>query len=209
MRVNKKYKFVFISTPKAGTHTIYKVLKDHYSEGLLEIGFHYTEVPPPYQDYFRWTVCRNPYSRAVSLWWSGCKLAALDQYGFRKGCGAKDDFTQFIVWLASTSSKEKEPEPLMKCQTEWLAPAEPIHAIHLENLEEEIKQLPFWKEGIKLPWLNTTSQKIESQMKNKGQTIIRPPWWKMYKEEEAIEAVIQWAGDDFENFGYSEEIPYG
>jgi len=209
MRISKEHKFVFISTPKAATHSIYKMLKEHYSKKLLEGGFHSTEIPSPYRRYFRWTICRNPFSRAVSLWWSGCKLAHLDQYKFRERCGSIDDFTQFMVWLAGTSLEERGLEPLMNNQTDWLAPVEPVHAIHLEHLKEELNQLPFWKKEIELPWLNTTSQKIESQIKNKGQTIIRPPWWKMYREEEAIEAVLNWAGNDFERFGYSKEIPHG
>jgi hypothetical protein len=206
MKINKYLKFVFISTPKVCTHTIYKILKDYYSEGLLDAGFHVNKIPGPYKDYFRWTVIRNPYSRAVSLWWTACRLAHLDQYQFRSKCGYKDNFTQFITWLADTSLEEREKEPLMMNQSEWLYPVEPICPVHVEDLEQELKRFPFWLDDIEIPQLNTTKEKIQDREKEEGHSIIRPPWQDFYKDEIARDAVLKWAGNDFKRFGYSMEI---
>jgi hypothetical protein len=181
-------------------------MEDHYSEGLLEAGFHENEIPGPYQDYFRWTVVRNPYSRAVSLWWTACRLAHLDQYKFRKRCGAKDDFIKFITWLADTSLEEREHEPLMMNQSEWLYPVEPIYPVHVESLEQELRRFPFWIDDIEIPQLNTTEEKITDREKEEGQTIIRPPWQEFYKDKKARDAVLKWAGNDFERFCYSVDI---
>ena len=83
MRVSTRHKFVYISTPKACTHTVYEILRKHYSQGLLELAFHSTVIPDKYRDYFRWTIVRNPYSRAVSLWWSACRSSLRPAGGFR------------------------------------------------------------------------------------------------------------------------------
>ena len=206
MRINTKYKFIYVSTPKVCTHSIYSVLKEHYSDGMIENGFHETRIPPGYSNYFRWTICRNPYTRAVSLWWSACRLHPPDIYGFQKGCGVANDFTRFVVWLSQTRTEEREKEPLMMNQTEWLEPVEPIAPIHVENLQEEISKLYFWDPGIVIPELNTTTQKIETESKREGQPIERPPWRELYRDRSAREAVLKWAGEDFVRFGYSTEV---
>jgi len=206
MRVSKKYEFVFVSTPKACTHTIYKILKDHFYEGLLEIAFHDNKISRVYKKFFRWTIVRDPFSRVISLWWSGCRLAHLDQYNFRKRSGGQYDFTKFVVWLAD--NKENKHNILMMNQSEWLAPTEPIHIIHLEKLKQELEQLPFWKEGIEIPQLNTTTEKIQTQSRDEGKDIARPPFHILYKNSEAVEAVIKWAEPDFDRFGYEKEIKW-
>lgn len=206
MRISKPYRFVFISTPKAGTHSIYKILEDHYAEGLQKQGFHSTSIPRGCRSYFRWTLCRNPYHRAVSLWWSACRLAHLDQYRFREGCGAIDDFTRFIVWLAGSTEKQRRKQPLMLNQTQWLEKVEPITALQMEHLEEEVKGLPFWKPNITIPKLNTTTQKILDQQEREGHIILRPSMEQLYGDPEAQQAVLKWASPDFERFGYSREL---
>src|SRR3972149_1265346 len=131
MRISTRYEFVYISTPKAGTHTIYNVLAEHFAEGLRGQGCHENQIPKEFKDYFRWTVSRNPYTRAVSLWWSACRLHTEDHYRFRARCGAPDNFTKFIVWLAGTSWEERTEEPLMQSQTQWIQPADPVITIQV------------------------------------------------------------------------------
>ncbi|MHA1345007.1 MAG: sulfotransferase family 2 domain-containing protein [Candidatus Heimdallarchaeaceae archaeon] len=204
MRVNKIHKFIFISTPKACTHTIYNILDEHYSFRLRKFGFHCNNIPERYKNYFRWTVVRNPFSRAVSIWWSACRLAHKDQYKFRVRSGGQYDFTKFIVWL----SKQNQNEALVMNQSNWLRSVEPYNLIHMENLEEELKQLPFWKEGIKIPQLNTTTEKIETQSKAEEKVIKRPSLKELYKSKRAIEAVLKWAEEDFDKFEYERDIKW-
>lgn len=201
MRINKKLEFVYISTPKCCTHTIYKILEDHYSDGLRKAGFHNNRIVDGYQKYFRWTVVRNPFSRAVSIWWSACRLAHKDQYKFRARSGGQYDFTTFVEWMANVSDEEKAREPLLQNQTEWLTPAEPIHAIHLENLMDELRELPFWKDGIQISKLNTTDEKIKTQSELEGNQISKPLLSDLYNER-SIEAVLKWADPDFDRFEY-------
>ena len=206
MRVSVPHRFVYLSTPKAGTHTICKLLEEFFPKGLMENGLHNVNIPSCYARYSRWTVVRNPYSRAVSLWWSACRLCPEDIYGFRKGCGAAEDFRKFILWLASTPMADRFQEPLMLSQAEWLRPVEPVLAIHLEQLEEGLASLPFWRDGIMIPKLNTTTEKILAQSRKEQRTILRPRWQDYCRSQQIQDAVMEWAGEDFERFGYSVEV---
>ena len=206
MRINTKHRFVFISMPKVCTHTIYKMLDEYYADGLIEKGFHEVDIPEQYSRFFRWTVCRNPFARAVSLWWSGCRCHTPDIYGFRKGCGSADDFTTFVRWLSHTPVEARQREPLMLSQGERVYGLEPIVAVHLEHLERELTKLPFWKPGTKIKRLNTTEQKIKDQEREEQSVIAKPPWQEFYSDPLAREAVLKWSWVDFERFGYSTEI---
>ena len=204
MKLNHYHKFVYISTPKVATFTIGEILKTHYSRGLEDCGLHINQIPTSCAEYFRWTICRNPYTRAVSLWWSGCRLHPPDIYGFRKGCSATDNFAQFIDWLSRTKLEDRHE--LMRNQTDWLRPCQPITAIHIESLAESIKMLPFWKQNIILPHMNTTEEKIIAQSSIEGTMITRPHWKELYKDNNAKESVLRWASEDFITFGYSTEL---
>ena len=170
---------------------------------------HDVDLPVEYQNFFRWTIVRNPFSRAVSLWWSTCRCHPQDTYGSRKGSGSSDDFSRFALWLSRIPPEARQREPLFMSQSEWLSPLEPIVAIHMEDLEEDLPKFSFWKEGITIPELNTTSQKIEDHQENEGEQIIRLPWREYYYEDQAVEAIWTWAGKDFERFEYSMEVEDG
>lgn len=206
MRVSTSHRFIYISTPKAGTHTICRILKDHFPKGLKENGLHNNRIPPCYHGFSRWTVVRNPFSRAASLWWSTCRLHPEDQYGARAGCGAEDDFPRFVRWLAALEPRGRRQQPLFLSQSDWLDPVQPIQTLHLEHLEEELQEMPWWREGIDLPELNTTTEKIERQSNTEGSRILRPTWQELCQEEEVQELIVEWAGRDFELFGYPTEV---
>ena len=87
-------------------------------------------------------------------------------------------------------------------QADWLRQAEPVHAIHMEHLNEGLSLLGFWRPEIEVPQLNTTAEKIEAQSRKEGRQIERPPWRELYEDREARQAVIQWAANDFKRFGY-------
>jgi hypothetical protein len=198
---------VFISTPKACTHSIYKILDEHYSDGLLEAGFHNNQIPPAYKDYYKWTVVRNPFTRAVSIWWSACRLAHLDQYKFRELSGGQYDFTKFITWLAGQPLEFRQKDPLMLNQCEWLKSIPlPMHFLYLENLASDLKRLPFWKEGIEIEQLNTTDEKIDAQSMSENRQIEKPSIQELYKDQAAIDAVLKWAEPDFEWLDYDTTI---
>jgi len=201
MRVSEKHGFCFVSTPKNCTITFYDVLEKFYGAIRAGSGFHCNQVPEKYKGLFRWTVCRNPYERAVSLWWSAVRLHKSDGYGFVKGCGANDDFVRFMEWLADT----KPRFDLMFNQSDWQRPAEPFDAVlRMEDIENEVFGLPFWLPPVPvLPVLNTTSEKQDAHKIEK-----RPSWRTFYEDKRAVAAVQQWAGEDFERFGYSRSLEW-
>lgn len=205
MRISKQHFFVFISTPKCGTHTIYQMLRDRFPEGLKNHGLHNTRIPQAYRDWPRWTVVRNPFSRAVSLWWSTCRCHPQDRYGAIRGCGAMDDFPRFARWLASLRGNTPH-DPLFLSQSEWLEPVQPIQALHLEHLGNELKRMLWWKEGVELPQINTTKEKIKAQSEAEGIDIQRLTWLELCRDEAVQEDIRAWAGLDFHQFGYPLQV---
>jgi len=206
MRIQNNLGFVYISTPKACTHTIYKILEEHFAEGLQKGGFHSRRIPRRARNYFRWTCVRNPYSRAVSIWWSACRCHSPDRYGCISGCGSQKDFKLFADWLGASKPGQHRKEPVLMSQCEWLSSVEPIHAIHVEHLADELHELEFWKPGITIPKLNTTTEKIKAQSEEEGEKISRPSWQELCQDQNVQQAIQVWAGHDFDRFGYSKDI---
>ena len=74
MIISEKNNYVFVSTPKTGSHTMFKILQEQYdgvrygpSNGY---NFHEWVTPVQYKNYFHFSTVRNPYTRFVALWWS-------------------------------------------------------------------------------------------------------------------------------------------
>ena len=87
--------WVFVSTMKCATNTMYKVLPEiggHRVQG----GFHARPRVRIYDTHF--SVCRNPYDRAVSIWASTC-LRHGDRYNavnkIKSDGGRHDSFEDF------------------------------------------------------------------------------------------------------------------
>lgn len=71
MIVSEKHRYVYIAIPKAGSQSVSQWLVDHYSGS--PVGYHHAwKVPPGYEDYFVFTVVRDPYERCFSAWWFRC-----------------------------------------------------------------------------------------------------------------------------------------
>ncbi len=187
MVIGEDLGYAFISTMKCATNSMYRVLVDHYN-GCRVGDFHCRDTAYIPRNSFVFSICRNPYARAVSIWWSTC-MRGHDRYGFRRACGNGDDFQTFIVWVATLVRRP----PLLQNQTEWQAGLPLDDVLHLENLALEFARLPFIsRREIKLPEMNTTfSDRLPAQH---------------YLTPLAVDAVRVWARPDFENFGYSEEV---
>ena len=82
MRISHKHKFVFIATPKTGSTTIRKSLAKYsdiksvgdktspyyWHTSALELKEHFNEKNWNWNEYFKFTFVRNPWSRCVSKW---------------------------------------------------------------------------------------------------------------------------------------------
>lgn len=184
---------IFVSTAKAGTNTMYAVLSKHYG-GRLSGGFHATQLPARASCVF--TTCRNPYTRALSGW------SSLTQRPGSKGKSGQlvyesikrrqnpDDFDLFCEaladgWIAS---------PIAEPQHRWHDKFHPDTVLHLENLADEFRALPF-STGAPEAWPVQNDSRAHYTLDR-----LTP---------RAIDAIRRWAGPDFERFGYDpDDIPH-
>lgn len=142
--------------------------------------FHQNIIPAKYRGYLSWTLTRNPYSRLLSAWCYVCKRPdELVKLHTRNA-----DFPAFVEAVAS---KDKDPLQWPIAQWRWLAPARIDMALQLEACPEVLRALPFWHDGIVLPRYNQTNHSP----------------WQSYYTPDLRELARQWAGHDFELFGYA------
>jgi hypothetical protein len=193
MIISKKHKFVFISTPKTGTHTMYKILPDEY-EGVQKEGpYHQTEVSEEFSDYFIFTTVRNPFERMVSIWHA---LIERDNYRniFLPLVGGVE-FIDFVKWITKLEPDERPKGKggvLLHPQSYWLKGVSLDKFIKIENVDEEFSMLPFYIQS-------TEHKEIPKVLARKHKK------WKDVKCNESRELIVRWAKEDFEIFNYSEE----
>ncbi len=209
MRASKEHNFLFVSSPKCGTITFYNLLERAFGASRVGCGFHANMVPEECKDLYRWTITRNPYERAVSLWWSAVHLHDSDSYGLAKGCGSSTNFVQFVEWVAGLTIEKKSrlgllSQAFLNSQSEHLRNAGPFAVVlRLESINQEVLHLPFWKRGIQILEKNTTREKQDA---HSIECRDRLSWWDFYQDTRALNAVNSWLGEDFEGFGYTMEI---
>lgn len=188
MVISPPLNYTFVSTLKCGTNSLFTILVERF-QGVRVGDFHCRDMRYALPGSFTFTTCRNPYYRAVSIWWSTC-MRGHDRYGFRRACGNSSDFETFIAWVASLPARPA----LLQNQTEWQEGIAFDCILHLENLAGEFSSLPFVKEAVaELPRINTTLyNRLPAQH---------------YLTPAAIESIKLWAEPDFSNFDYSMEVP--
>jgi len=87
------HRVLFISTPKAATYTMYEVLTKYYG-GVRVGGWHHDAVPDDCKDYWRFGICRHPFARLVSAFYSFDRTQA--QHG---RCSHNDDINRWFAWV--------------------------------------------------------------------------------------------------------------
>ena len=137
------------------------------------------------------SICRNPFERAVSIWYATCVREDKSRTfsGWRRQC---KNFSE-CLGLIMTDHKyfgtqvemlnhwyDRKPEQV----TEWLC---------LESIDEDFARLPFVPDKYQLPIFNTTLEE-------------REPWPSYYTPLER-DLVLSWASQDFKAFGYATELP--
>ncbi len=193
MRIDHTNKAVFVSTPYCGTHTIYDWLNRHFVvERPSYKQFHLAVLPKGHDDYFIWTVTRNPYSRAISGW--GHKLVT-DKTGDgnsapRDQAGSIGTFRTYATHMEWVS--KKPPHQMHGPQTLFLSTMPHIDmALRLESLSEEIKRLPFWSDNLKPP---SHIYKMPT---------LKP--WQQYYDEATADCIHDQFRPDFEAYGYDRD----
>ena len=127
MLIDKKGKWLFISTMKCATNTIYKCV-----EGRRIGGFH--ARPKQRRAPLHWTIKRNPYDRALSIWRSTC-LRKGDRYLVKDNiirCGGNpENFTHFCLHILG-----KRNDWLFRNQSDWWAGTIIDKYIDINNLKK-------------------------------------------------------------------------
>lgn len=180
MRINHEHKFIFVSTPKCGTNTMYDLLDTKYNCQKVSGNYHHTLIPNQYKHYYIFGICRNPLTRMVSLWLSTTQQGE-DRYGLRKMCiGNPDIFLDFVTWIHNSRPKYY----LTLTQTEYLQGINFNKILKLENLAEEFAEL-FFANELPIRKLNSSVVPYEDVMTQTAENLIRV-----------------WAKKDFERFNY-------
>ena len=177
MIICDKNRYVYIDVPKTGSTSLDEFfLRGGGRRFLPNNGNkkHCREIPPHAADYDIIVSVRNPYKRIVSQYF-------FYQYinDWFKGLSFEDFMDRF---LENLSTEEKYVLfPIWK----YIEPiGQPDYVIRMEHMQEDLARLPYLK-GMELAHRNKT--------KGKGSIELTP---------ERIEKINQWAGRDFELFGY-------
>jgi hypothetical protein len=198
MIVSEKYNYAFISTRKCGTNSIYPMLEkyfDGHHVGERMHGFEPNLRPP---NAYVFGVCRNPYDQVCSIYKSlFCGTYKFKQYLhdelFKKQTVTFETFLSYLKGIQPMSVFEKVQihkmiGVILLSQTEWLRwhRQQIDQFIRLENLEDEVKTLPFY-----------TGQPFEVYRLNVSNTPRTP-----LLTPKTIEMINDIRREDFKYFGY-------
>jgi hypothetical protein len=207
MIVCDKEKFVFISTPKCGSHTFLQIFWEEFdsdfykgnpprkidSDPYKEMS-HSNIILPQHKDYTKITAIRNPFERAVSCWWSYCK----GQHGHGQSLSSRisqvggEDFKSFTQFLVRINNKH--PRGMLKSCTAHHNGIKFDHYLSCETAEQDFNSLPFVTSNISVDnrfgWASERDK----------------DWWEYYDEESKANILNVW-GSDFTNFNYSHKLP--
>jgi len=191
MIYNDKKKWVYISVPKSGTCTMLEVLENFYSGNRMlngkELHMHHNHLPDKCSKYYKFSMVRNPYSRAVSSWWSATQEEGIWEY-FRnllrlKGYN-KNNIASFFQWVLDNRVRKLRVIP----QRDHIGHLNLDFIMRLENIDEDFRKLPFHSgKKIKMPVINKANNRKH---------------WKEYLTPEAIRLINIIYFNDFHYYGY-------
>jgi len=203
MIIGRDLRYVFMSTPKAATNSLYAWLVEHYG-GVHDKSqpFHGTQVPDECRDFFKWTVVRNPYSRAVSIWWALTQDPQREQRWVDMVGSEPLDFAPFWDWVL-THHHDRDGAVCWS-QVEWQSgfnmPPDMIISVE-PFLEFQVARLPFvaqWMPSVLglAGWIWPVPRLNETYSKRKP--------WRDYYTPEALVLVNRWGKVDAEAYGYAQ-----
>ena len=184
---NLKHGYLYYPIPKSGSTTVILTLEKYYGGEAFDPGKKIPDrynmaMPPGYEDVFKFTVCRNPYERAVSVWWH-LVFTLKDRYGYVKQVGPRlHNFIFFLKWL---KGKHNQLNRIAWDAHKYVRNVDRV--IKLCDLHTEFKQLPFYTgEPADVPVLNKSGHDMTSK----------------YLTGEAKRLIYEIYREDFERFGY-------
>lgn len=205
MIVSHRHKYIYLALPKTGSIGMRNILIEHFA-GERYKPHHLVVIPKGCEDYLVFTTVRNPYARFMSLFNFVRRMpkhrlypVATTEIEFARWLADKTiepsiEFTQdevdyFYPEFRPELMKGREPN-----QTEFLSMSRQATILHLEQLNHEFFQLPFVEEPDfdVMPVINADPN---------GPNGVPVEMLKANPELE--EAIYQWSGPDFINFGYT------
>ncbi len=198
----KPGEWLFISTMKCATNTLYKALTEPEVGGLWAGGKNFHALPRAYVAGkkgtsvclrlapLHWTCCRNPYSRAVSIWASTClNKENTERYDakrwIQKQGGDPADFADFARHVLARPDAKLRVPFLWRDQCSWQDQFIHDVVLKVENIEAEIAELLGLE--LELPQENTSPH---------------ADWKSYYIDPEIREIVREWGWADFKRFEY-------
>ena len=177
MIVSDKYKLVFITTPKSGSHTGFKLMEKYFEATPTRFN-HSRVIPKQYRDYYSFTFVRNPYDRFCALY-HACIV------NDRKPWipGKVHSVVQYAEWLLKNENKIRED--LTSSQWYWHRYSKIKDYIQIEKAED-IFQTRYPLLDIQLPH-ELKREHIQ---------------WNDIKTTHLNDLVIAWAEKDFGLYGY-------
>jgi hypothetical protein len=190
-------KILFIAIPKTGTRSVYKYFERFKDSRIYQ---DHAKVIPGFDDYYKFTIVRNPYDRLVSAWWSTCKRGN-DRYGYKKVIKTNGDVDFNDVCRNLKKLVNTIRVPHLHLQTDWLEKNSINKIIRYENLNNEWLDLPFNVNKKPLPHINATTKKDLNNPLNSRGNIVREDYTK-YLNEENIHHINNFYSKDFELLKY-------
>jgi hypothetical protein len=199
MIISNENKYLFISVPKTGTHSMYELLQEKF-DGVRHGGYHHPDVPSAADDYFKFCTVRNPYAKIASAW-TYISSPQGKYYSQVKTKVGDVNLVSLLKWCISNQDEllSHWDKDFTICGV--ILPFHMYHAqrmrgikldamIQIEHATEQFNQLPFVTEHTVVPTVHTARN-------NPGYTE-----WHKINTPEVIELVNELYGPDFEMLGY-------
>jgi hypothetical protein len=181
--ISNKHKFVYIDIPKTGSISIEQFFQKNYAGTRLhpdeKYQKHRLDIPEQYQNYEKIISVRNPYDRFVSYFFYHRKKRYSPQ-----GLDTLEQFGEYLVKLPKSLDRDIYLFYPMWRYIEAVGEYDTV--LKLECLEEDLLQLGFVKQVVNLPYSNKTMH----------------PSWDEIQTPHLTDLVHEWAGKDFDLFGY-------
>jgi len=178
--ISDKYKLVFITTPKSGSHTGFELMKKYFD---CDCVFNHRLVVPPYaENYRKFTFVRNPYERFCALY-HACVIN--DRKKFIPN--QVNTINEYGKWLSMLTQEAHHRKDLVGSQDVWHKHSIIDNYMHIEDAEIELNK---WYPSLKI--------KLPHELKRTH------PTWKHVKSDELKNYVLTWAKKDFSRFLYDE-----
>lgn len=187
--ISHKHKLIFVTTPKSGSLTGFTLMRKYFrATGQFN---HKKDVPLGLKDYHVFTFVRNPYERFCSLWHS-CVLLGQKAYIDVIPKSAQVNIVAYVNWctgLTERTTPRSSISGLYTSQSYWHNSTKVTDFIHIEDAAKVFNE--------RYPELNIN---FPHSRKREHAT------WKDLKTNELIKLINEWAGEDFERFGYKKEF---